>query len=228
LRQVDNSSVNTLLKNLSGIYEMASKNMQTKNFEVEITGPLTNEDLVKIQEYLSSWKYEGRFDRYLINFTTEEMRKNRLDVRARITNGVPELVVKHGEWGSGKRVETLVECKHGQFLPLVTSLSAMGLNIGVGGHRISERYTREDMEVAIIEVPGYTYFYEAELMVSQGEGDDAMNRLQEWASNYGLPVLNKEEYLRFIDDLDANANDLIDTREESSWAMIRQRISKQP
>jgi hypothetical protein len=202
--------------------------MQTQNVEVEITGPLTTEELQGLREYLSSWKYEGRFDRYLINFTTDVMRKNRLDVRARITNGVPELVVKHGEWGSGKRVETLVECKHGQFLPLVTALAAVGLTIGIGGHRISERYTQKGMELAIIEVPSYTYFYEAELMVSTGEEDDALNHLQNWASNNKLRVFNKDEYLKFIDDLDANANDLINTREESSWEVIKQRISQHP
>ena len=201
--------------------------MTNKNFEVEITGPLSREDLTRMRNLLVGWKYEGRFHRYLINFTTEEMRKRNLDVRARITNGTPELVIKHGEWGSGKRLETLVECKSGQFLPLVLGLSALGLSIGIGGRRISERYTSGGMEFAIIEVEGYTHFYEAELMVSQGEEDDAMRRLEEWASANKLRAFNKEEYLSFIDDLDANANDRLDTREESSLSVIEQRIANQ-
>lgn len=200
--------------------------MQSNNVEVEITGPLTKNELDEIRSELKSWKYEGRFDRYLINFTTEEMRKNKLDVRARITNGVPELVVKHGEWGSGKRIETLVQCEQNQFLPLVRALGAMGLIEAIGGHRVSERFTNSDMEFAIIEVPGYSYFYEAELMVNQGQEDEAMDRLQKWALDHKLDVFNKDEYLNFIDDLDKNANDVLNMLEESSWEIIKQRTSK--
>ena len=202
--------------------------MKKNNFEVEITGPLDQEELLKVRGWLAGWKYEGCFDRYLINFTTEEMRKNRLDVRARITNGAPELVIKHGEWGSGKRLESVVQCKTGQFLPLVNALLALGFNVGVGARRISERYTKDGMEFAVIEVKDYCYFYEAELMVSQAEQDDAMERLKAWAASKELQVFNKDEYLSFIEDLDANANDLLDTRKLSSLELIEKRINNQP
>src|SRR3712207_6565882 len=119
--------------------------------EVEITGPLAAADLLEVRRRLEAWEYKGRFDRYLINFTTPEMRRNWIDVRARVTNGIPELIVKHGEWGSGKRVETPVLCARDQFVSLVRALVAIGLKEGVGCRRIIDRFADDRIEFSIIE-----------------------------------------------------------------------------
>src|SRR5262249_26477023 len=145
-----------------------------------------------------------------------------IDVRARVTNGSPELVIKHGEWGSSKRIETLVECRENQFETLVMALVALGFKQGVGCRRIIERYMDNDIELSVIHVPNYTNFYEAELLAPLGTEDTAMVRLEEWAKGLGLRVFTKAEFLQFIDDLDANANDSLRMDLDHSWEVIRQ------
>src|SRR5258708_34086203 len=189
--------------------------------EVEITGPLTSGESIRIREEGAAWCFKGHFDRYMINFTTAEMRSKQLDLRARVTNGSPELVVKHGEWGSGKRIETIVQCERGQFESLVKAIVAIGFLQGIGCRRIIERFTDDEVEFSIIEVPRYTTFYEAELLAPVGEEDVAMDRLLEWARSRCLRVFTKEEFLKFIDDLDANANDLLCLDQEAAWDLIK-------
>lgn len=192
--------------------------------EVEITGVLDPPALARLRALVGSWTFEGRFDRYLINFTTPEMRAKKVDVRARVTNGNPEIVVKYGEWGSGKRVETNVRCERGQFTSLVKAMVAMGLSEGVGCHRVIDRYRDDKLEVSIIEVPGYKTFYEAELQVPVEAADAAMSELQQWATKNGFQVFDKKEYLSFIEDLDANANDILSFHDSQSWDRFRLRV----
>jgi adenylate cyclase class IV len=196
-----------------------------KVVEVEVTGPVTSADATRLQATFSTWQFEGRFDRYLINFTNDALRAQRIDLRARITNGQPEMVVKHGEWGSGKRVETLVHTQPGEFMELVTAVTGLGFLNAIGGRRIITRYTKDEMELSLIEVPNYSMFYEAERMVPLGSEDGVFRELEEWAQAEGLKVFSKDEYLAFIADLDANANDVLDFRSPEAWDTVRRQIS---
>lgn len=192
--------------------------------EVEITGVLNAADVARLRRLVEGWNSVGRLDRYLINFTTAAMRERRLDVRARVTNGVPEMVVKHGEWGSGNRVETNVKCQPDQFHALVKAMVAMGLTEGIGCHRVIDRYRQDDLEISIIEVPGYKTFYEAEVEVPKDSADAALQRLRLWAKDNSFPVMDKAEYLAFIDDLDANANDTLSFSNRESWELLTLRV----
>ena len=66
------------------------------------------------------------------------------------------------------------------------------------------------MELSVIDVPAYSMFYELEKIVPGGSEDVAYRALSERATSLGLQVYDKKEYLAFIADLDAHANDVLD------------------
>src|SRR3989344_8782456 len=95
-----------------------------KNIEIEIRGPLSKE---KFDNLVSLFEVEGKKitekDRVLIDYSTflEGGVENRQkDIRLRVTNGVPEVVVKIGKWGGSEhRKELSVFTKAGDFDTLV-------------------------------------------------------------------------------------------------------------
>lgn len=195
--------------------------------EIELRGPLSEADTLRLRNASQAWRKVGQLERYLINFTTPDLLERKIDVRARITNGDPELVIKRGAWGSGERLETTVACKQTEFFSLLEALHVLGFRKGVGAHRIIQRYLDGDIELSIVEVPGHSRFYEAEKVVSEGGAKEATALLQTWCRRQDLEVWSSEQFLAYVDELDRTANDSIDLADEESWDTIKRRTSSQ-
>ncbi len=196
-----------------------------KNIEVEIRGPLNQKQYEEITKHLKDFFVDkGRFNRYVIDFTTPELYKQNLDVRARVTNGQTELVVKVGEWGTNIRQENIVKCEN--FKSLVNILSVMVAKKGIAYHRVSERFEKDDMEIALIIVPGHSMFYEAEICTDAEGALEAEARLVEWAKSLGLEVWQKEGFLAYVDILNKEANDKIDLSAPEGWNLLEKRLAE--
>ena len=84
-----------------------------KNIEVEIRGPLTKREYLNLERFL---KKNGRFvqkkDRVLIDYSSESLESRENDIRLRVTNKIPEIVIKTGKLGgSDERREISVLTK---------------------------------------------------------------------------------------------------------------------
>ncbi|MBI3274323.1 MAG: hypothetical protein HYZ69_04225, partial [Candidatus Colwellbacteria bacterium] len=107
-----------------------------KDIEVEIRGPLSKskfEELVKLFE--TDGRLTGEKDRVLIDYSTfleggvEDRKK---DIRLRVTNGIPEIIVKIGGWGGvDQRRELSITAKPGEFDKLVEIFAALGFVKGM-------------------------------------------------------------------------------------------------
>jgi adenylate cyclase class IV len=189
--------------------------------EVELRGPIPADELLRIKAMLESeGSFKGTKNRYMVHFDPERTKKDGLDVRARITNGSCELMVKKGDMGGGVRSEYPVPCADGSFVALCKALVAMGFTTGVGCHRVSDRYQIGDMEFAIIHVPGHSSFYEAELEVPEDEIDAAKTRINTWLTEHRLRVYSKEEFDGYVETLDKEANDALDFETAESWTTV--------
>ncbi len=99
--------------------------------------------------------------RLLIDYTSllpnEKLEDRTLDIRARITNGEPEMIIKVGKWsGSDARKEISVQLKPGEFSNLVQAYAALGYRKGVLCERNSLVYDYQGIEFALVEVPNTT------------------------------------------------------------------------
>ncbi len=193
--------------------------MSSNAIEVEITGRLTPLQADALRA-ASTGENKKRLDRYFVNFSTEESLARHLDVRTRVTNGKPELIIKQGAWGSGVRREVSVPCGAGSFVDLTAALVALGWTRACGGRRVIERFDIGDVEISIVEVPDYTLFYEAEVTASPDAASGARRDLESWAAARELHVFTPEEYKTFVLDLDANANEEFDFTAQETWARL--------
>ncbi|MBU1292883.1 hypothetical protein KJ819_02325 [Patescibacteria group bacterium] len=192
-----------------------------KNIEVEVRGLLSTEEYTNLKSFFDeNAKKTEEKDRIFIDYSTflpggiEERKK---DIRLRITNGVPEIVVKIGEWGgSESRKELSVKTAPGSFDLLTEIFAALGYEKGVLAIRKSHVYVYKDTEFALVEVPGHSYYFEAEKMAHEGEdADELIEEMNILCKELGLTVFSKEDFFAYIQKLNKEANGIFNASEAS-------------
>jgi adenylate cyclase class IV len=193
-----------------------------KNIEIEIRGPLSKEEfdnLVKLFEVEGEKTSEK--DRVLIDYSTfleGGIEKRKKDIRLRVTNGVPEIIVKVGEWGgTEQRKELSAFTKPGEFDTLVEIFGELGFIKGILCVRKSKVYEYKGIEFALVEVPGHSYYYEAEKMATNKEnGDNLIKEIENVCKELKLSIFDKKQFFEYVNKLNKEANEVFDYRNYTS------------
>ena len=194
-----------------------------KNIEIEIRGPLSKAQYESLITFFTkNGKVKEKKDRILIDYSTFlpggiESRKK--DIRLRVTNGIPEIIVKIGEWGgSEQRKELSVLGKPGEFDTLVEIFGHLGFGKGVLAHRKSRVYEYKDVEFALVEVPNHSYYFEAEKMAHGNEDAQKITEeLTKICESLDLTVYDKKGFFEYIAILNKEANGVFEFDEYVCW-----------
>ncbi len=188
-----------------------------KNIEVEVRGPLSKTAYDKALKVLEK---KGTFikkkERILIDYSTSDesgrMEKRTKDIRLRITNGIPEIIIKIGNWGAGEaRREISIKAASGTFDDLVETFAHLGWKKGVLCVRNSLVYSYKDVEFALVEVPGHSYYFEAEMMIGESESkEEAIKYIKKVCTGLGLKTFTKKEYFDYLEVLNTTVNEIFD------------------
>ena len=165
-----------------------------KNIEVEVRGLLSTAEYTKLKSFFAdNAKKTEEKDRILIDYSTflpggvEERKK---DIRLRVTNGIPEIIIKIGEWGGSEaRKELSVKTASGTFDLLTEIFAALGYEKGTLAVRNSHVYNYKNIEFALVEVPGHSYYFEAEKMAHAGVDSDSVESRSRGSSDVRLLAL---------------------------------------
>lgn len=189
-------------------------------FEVEVRGPIHNQqEYARVEEVL---KKEGTFvredKRIIIDYSTfldGGVRERTLDIRARVTNGEPEMIIKRGSWGGDEvREEVSVPVHKGKFFDLLRAYALLGYTKGVLVARKSRVYTYRDTEIVLVTIPGHSSFYEAEHIVQhEAQHDAARASLEGVVQSLGLETFSDEEWFSYVETLNKEANGIYDAAE---------------
>lgn len=193
-----------------------------KNIEIEIRGPLSKEEFNNlVKTFDNSGKKKSEKDRVLIDYSTfleggVENRKK--DIRLRVTNGIPEIIVKIGEWGgSEQRKELSVFTKQGEFDTLVEIFGELGFSKGMLCVRKSKVYEYKGIEFALVEVPEHSYYYEAEKMASGNEnGDELVKEIENVCKELSLDIFDKKQFFEYVEKLNKESNEIFDYKNYTS------------
>ena len=193
-----------------------------KNIEIEIRGPLSKEEFENLVKFFeSNGKKKSEKDRVLIDYSTfleggVENRKK--DIRLRVTNGIPEIIVKVGEWGGNEqRKELSVFIKQGEFDTLVEIFGELGFGKGMLCVRKSKVFEYKNIEFALVEVPGHSYYYEAEKMASGIENGAALiKEIENVCRELKLDVFDKKQFFDYVEKLNKESNEIFDYKNYTS------------
>lgn len=187
-----------------------------KNIEIEIRGQLSKE---KFEDLIKLFEVEGKKitekDRVLIDYSTfleGGVENRRKDIRLRVTNGIPEIIVKIGEWGGSEhRKELSILTKPGDFDTLVEIFGELGFCKGTLCVRKSKVYEYKGIEFALVEVPGHSYYYEAEKMADDKEdANEIISEIENVCKSLNLDVFSKQQFFDYVSQLNTEANEIFD------------------
>lgn len=185
-----------------------------KNIEVEVRGPINKLEVLKLEKKLKfKGKSKGLKHRVLIDYSTflpkQGIANRTKDIRLRVTNGIPEIIVKLGKWGAGEnRKEISVLSRPGEFDKLVQIFAIIGLTKGALCVRKSRIYEYRGVEFSIVEVPGHSYYFEAEKLISNKESSATARRyIESVCRELNLRLFDKKSFFQYIERLNKEANE---------------------
>lgn len=193
--------------------------MKPKTIEVELRGPLS---LIKYRSVKRFLEREGKLiakkNRILIDYSTfikgQGIKNRNKDIRLRVTNRIPEVVVKLGRWGGSEtREELSVTTNPGTFDTLVKIFGALGCERGVLAVRKTVAYRYKGIEFALVEVPGHSYYFEVEIMVSSlGDSARAHKKMEGVCKGLGLTIYTTGQFFGYVKELNNRVNEVFDFR----------------
>lgn len=147
--------------------------------------------------------------RCFIDYSTfiEGIGERKLDVRFRLTNGTPEIIVKKGEFGGAVRQECSVKLYPDATEKALTLMSLLGYQKGVCGGRRIIRSIIGDVEFALQEVldfanPGNTAdsFLEVEYIEESSKKDvsEQISELRSELEKMGLRPFSAHEWNEYV------------------------------
>lgn len=187
----------------------------TKDIEVEVSGALSAEKNAELIDFFEkNGKKVATKHRVLIDYSTflgDGLRNRKKDIRLRITNGNPEIIVKLGDWNSSNhRKELSVFTEAGSFDKLVQIYAALGYEKGMLCERTTQAYMYDGVEFALVSVPNHSFHFEAEIMAEEGGEEAARKHIEEVCNRLGLTIFSNEEYMAYIEKLNEEANEVFD------------------
>jgi len=189
--------------------------MENKNIEVEIRGPMSNNEYAKTIEYLNKHgQFKGNKNRVLIDLSgslNQPIENRTVDFRIRNTNKKSEIVIKKGLWGGSDQREEIIITTDSSFDDLVKLCKAINLNKGVLCIRNMAIYEYQDIEFALVEVPNHSYYFEAEKVIKDSsEADKARETIKQVCDQLNLTMFDDQGYFSYIAQLNTEANKALD------------------
>lgn len=191
--------------------------------EVEHRGALTEEKFKELNRFLKkNGKFIGKKNRFsLIYFSHGKeanfklQKDNPVDFRLRITNKKSELVLKHGAWG-GKdaRKEFSFPIDSKKFEDMVELLQVLGLYYGGLQATKTGVYVYKSVEFALVKVPGWGYYFEAEISVNPNLVDGANKKIDLVCRELGLEVLDEKGFYDLCSKLNERQGFTFDLKKE--------------
>ncbi len=185
------------------------------DFEIELRGEIDGQKYAKTKEFLDEkGTFKEEKNRIFYDFSTfiegEGLRGRTKDFRIRETNGNPEVILKLGTWqGSDHREEISVMTERGSTERLLKIFGEMGFVKAIKGNRHTFAYDYKGVEVALVEVPGHSYYFEAEIVAPYDSDHDLVKKnIETVLEELGLKVFSEEGFHDYIDRLNAESNEV--------------------
>jgi len=176
--------------------------------EVEHRGVLTKKKFDELSLFL---KKEGKFikekDRFSVIYfprgkEKQKISKSPLDLRVRITNKKAEIVLKYGKSsGADARKEFSFPLEALQFEEATEFLFILGYYYGVLQATKSYLYEYKGIEIVLVDVPKWGYYYEAEILTDTKSIKQANEKIISLCKELSLKVLNEKDFYQLLEDL---------------------------
>ncbi len=187
-----------------------------KEFLVEVRGPLSDADFSALSKQLASrGVFLGDFDRFLIDCDSCRDSSQEFDLRVRVTNGEPELVISVCREKNAKsaaapvtaRREIALKLQSKQMDELVHFLTLIGYEKGYLCERRIQAFAFKGVDFLLVSVPGHSKFFEArKLALDDKEIPASRKQISVVLDELGLREFSQKEYYSYVEELRRNVD----------------------
>lgn len=175
-----------------------SENMEKRQpIECEVRAEIAMDDLCAIHEKLKSLSHDSNREKRLsVMFFGETSSEKPIDVRIRITNGRPEMVVKKGALHAADRTESSLSIDDDQFIDLVNIVSLFDFQeIKVGERSTTNYFLDDDCVASVVEAGPIAYLEVEKMCKTKTEANSINNQLKSLISRLPCRLLtNKKDF----------------------------------
>ncbi len=150
--------------------------------EVEYRGVLTKEKFQKLSAFL---KEKGEFVKEKDRFSVIYFPRGK--ERLKVSNDA--------------RKEFSFPVESEKFEEVTEFLKIVGFYYGVLQATKTYVYMYEDIEFALVEVPGWGYYFEAEILTKANAIKNANKKIKSVCGEFGLDILNDKDFYKLLEDL---------------------------
>ena len=192
------------------------------DYEIELRGRLSKEKYLSVKKFLEkNGLFKEEKVRTFYDFSTfipgEGLRGRTKDFRIRETNGQPEVILKLGAWqGSDRREELSVLTAKGSTETLLKIFGEMGFEKAVKGVRHTFAYDYKSVEMALVEVPDHSYYFEAEIVApAKSDHGKVHKQIEKVINELGLELFSEDGFHKYIDLLNSESNEIYEYKKET-------------
>ncbi|MDO8647139.1 MAG: hypothetical protein Q7R70_01855 [Candidatus Diapherotrites archaeon] len=201
--------------------------------EVEHRGLLSERRFNELNSFFrKNGKFLGEKDRFSIIYFQKrcsnilELKDNTIDLRLRITDKKAELCLKHGVWGSkDSRREISIPIDSKKFDEAVEFLRILGFVHGVLNATKTFSYKYNGIEFALVKVPKWGNYFEAEILTSKRKMKKADGKLDAGLKKLGLKIVDEKQYHKLLNDLNNRPGFRFDFEKES-FSRVKKRFKE--
>jgi len=177
--------------------------------EVEYRGRLTERKFRELKEFLErKGKFVGIKKRFSVIYSpsrgkeTSKLNKSPIDLKVRITNKKTELVLKYGKWsGNDARKEFLFPVDSKKFGEMIEFLLILGFYYGVLQATKTYLYLYKGIEFALVEVPNWGYYFEAEIVTRPDNIKKANEKITKECKKLDISILAHWDFCKMLESL---------------------------
>jgi len=208
------------------VVDLAGKGVK-KEFLVEVRGPLGDEEFALLAKQLAArGSFIGDFDRFLVDCASCRDSSQEFDLRVRVTNGEPELVISvcHEKSRSQAPVtarrEISVKLQPKQMDEMIHFLTLVGYERGYLCERRIQAFAFRGIDFLLVSVPGHSKFFEArKLALNDKEIPSARKQIGAVLEELGLREFSEKEYYSYVEELRRNVDGFFNFRDYKPGAL---------
>ncbi|MBI2628460.1 hypothetical protein HYW74_00055 [Candidatus Pacearchaeota archaeon] len=169
--------------------------------EVEYIGEISKEKFDILKElFKSKGKFKKQKQRLSFMYFREfipkglsEIKNETVDLRFRVTNKQPEIILKYGLFdASHARKEISIEFELEESEKYIDFLSCLGWKIGVIYAAETLVYEYNEIEFSLVEIKDYGYNFEAEILADEDKVKEAKNKIEKQLNKLELKPFDEK------------------------------------
>jgi len=175
--------------------------MIEKNIEVEMMGGINTNKFNSLKDFFDkNAKFKKKKERLTLMYFRDkipldikEIKDEPVDLRFRVTNKQPEVVLKYGIFsGENARKEITLPLKPEEVENQIEFLKLLGWYVVVVYAVKTYVYDYNNIEFALVDIKDYGYNFEAEIMCVEGEIENSKESLKKELDILGLKPFDSE------------------------------------